>query len=234
MLRVLLFLIVLVGAALAAAAFVPLKTVIDLAHLGKIGFTTAGTEGTAWEGRIYDAQLGKIALGDIETHAVPAELLKGRLRIDMTGTNPGTQLSGGFSIGWGGIGIDALNLTASVPGEGPVPGGTLFVENLTARFPGTHCGTADGSTRAYIPSPLAGVVPAGSMQGPALCRDGALTFDLASDTGEATQEIAINATGGYRLRTVIKPRNALIAAGLSRKGFTPGPDGYVYQTERRL
>ena len=234
MLRALLFLVVLVGAALAAAAFVPLKTVIEFAHLGKIGFTTSGTEGTAWQGRIYDAHLGKIALGDIETHAVPAELLKGRLRIDMTGTDPGTQLSGGFSLGWGGIGIDALNLTASVPGEGPVPSGTVFVEGLTSRFPGTYCGTAYGSTRAYVPSPLAGVVPAGSMTGPALCRDGALTFDLASDTGEARQEIAINATGGYSMRATIKPRNALIAAGLARKGFTPGPDGYVYQTERRL
>ncbi|TZG29039.1 type II secretion system protein N [Sphingomonas montanisoli] len=234
MFRILLFLVVLVGAALAAAAFVPLKTIIDLAHLEKIGFTTSGTEGTGWQGRIYDARLGRIALGDIETHAVPAELLKGRLRIDMAGTDPGTQLSGGFSIGWGGIGIDGLNLTASLPGEGPVPGATLFVENLTARFPGTHCGTAGGAARAYMPSPLAGVVPAGSMQGPALCRDGALTFDLASDTGDATQEVAVNATGGYRLRATIKPRNALIATTLARKGFTPGPDGYVYQTERRL
>jgi general secretion pathway protein N len=187
-----------------------------------------------WAGHIYDARLGKIALGDVDTHVVPMELLKGRLRIDMLGTNPVSELHGGFSHGLGGLGLDEFSVAAGVAAQSPIPAGTLFVEKLTARFPGGQCGSAEGRGRAFVSSPFAGVVQTGSMTGPALCRDGALAFDLANDTGAARQEIAVGADGSYNVRATIKPESAAVAARLQSQGFIPGPDGYVYQAQRTL
>jgi general secretion pathway protein N len=232
--RVLIVLVVLIIGAAAALTMVPLKMVFDVARLDKLGLTNGGVDGTIWSGRIYDARLGRIALGDVTTHLVPQDILKGRVRIDIVGGDPTSELHGGFSAGMGGLGVDGLSMAATVPAQAPMPGGTLFIENLTARFPDGECGEASGSGRAYIPSPIAGVVPSGSLTGPVLCRDGRLTFDMASASGNEQQEIALNANGGYRLRTVIKPTNDLVARKLTSEGFVHGPDGYVFETERLL
>lgn len=208
-----LFILLLVAVAIP---MVPLKAAAELVRLDKFGLTAREIDGNLWSGHLYDAQFAKVALGDVTTNMSLADLAKGRVRLDMEGSDPLSQLKGSVSYGLGGAGFDGLGLAA----------GTVIVDGLSARFPGGACDGAGGSARA--------IVAGANLSGPVLCRDGKLTFDLASDSGREQQEIMFLSPRSYRLRTLIKAADPATAARLQAAGFAATPDGYSYEVERAL
>ncbi|MDB5687560.1 MAG: hypothetical protein JWR77_2149 [Rhizorhabdus sp.] len=218
------FLLLLVA---AAVPMIPLRTAVDLLHLGKFGFAAREIDGNLWSGHLYEATFGKASLGDVTTHMSPGDLVTGRVRLDLEGSDPISALKGGFSFGLGGAGIDGFGLAIPAVGGAPmVPPATIIVEGVSARFPGGECAGASGAARA--------IVAGAGLSGPVLCREGKLTFDLASDSGREQQQIMMLSARSYRLRALIKATDPALASRLRAAGFAATPEGYSYETERTL
>lgn len=233
--RTILFFLLAAAAVSAAIPFMPLKTAIDLLQLHRVGFEAAQVEGNLWEGQLYDARLAKIALGDVTSKLSLEDITKGRIRLNIEGTDPISRPKGVFSYGIGGAGIE--DFTVGMPvmaGPPPIGGVTLIVDGLKAKFPGGDCVEGNGEVRAYLSGALPAVGLPGEMSGPALCRDGKLAFDLASPSGREQEQVTILSPTKFKVRMFIRPTSERVAQILRSKGFQPVDDGYAYEEERSL
>jgi general secretion pathway protein N len=212
---VLTLLIILVLAA-AGLTQVPLKMAVETMHLGKFGLTASEIDGNLWSGHLLNARLGKVPLGDVSSDMSLADLAKGRVKLVITGTDPVSQLKGAFGYGIGGAGVEGFNLGVSgLQGAPMMPRAKLVLDGLTAHFPGGECAEA-------------------SMSGPALCREGKLVFDMASDSGHEQEVITILSANSYRVRALIKSAPPALAGRLQSAGFVATSEGFVYEGERTL
>lgn len=230
------YFLLIVATVCAAIPLIPLNTAVNLLQLRRIGFESSLIEGNIWKGRMYEVKLANIELGDVESKMSLDDITKGRVRLDLTGSEEVTAaLKGGFSFGLGGVGIDKFNLAMPVmAGPPPIGGVTLIIDDLSVRFPGGECANGNGEVRAYLSGALPAVGLPSEMAGPALCREGKLTFDLASPSGRETEEVTILAMNKYKVRLFVKPTRPEVAAALQSKGFRPFLDGYTYAEERTL
>lgn len=227
---IILFVLILMGAA-AAITQVPLKTAVGVMQLEKFGLSAREIDGNLWSGNLYDAQLGKVALGDITSRMSLDDLAKGRVKLAIAGSDPISQLKGAFGYGIGGAGVEGFSLGISgLQGAPMMPPATLVLDGLTARFPGGECAEASGGAHVGPASPVA---PSG-MSGPALCRDGKLVLDMASDSGREQEVVTILSVKSYRVRALIKSAPAGLAGRLQSAGFVATPDGFVYEGDRTL
>jgi general secretion pathway protein N len=225
---VLTLLIILVLAA-AGLTQVPLKMAVETMHLGKFGLTASEIDGNLWSGHLLNARLGKVPLGDVSSDMSLADLAKGRVKLVITGTDPVSQLKGAFGYGIGGAGVEGFNLGVSgLQGAPMMPRAKLVLDGLTAHFPGGECAEASGSARVSLSGAAAG------MSGPALCREGKLVFDMASDSGHEQEVITILSANSYRVRALIKSAPLALAGRLQSAGFVATSEGFVYEGERTL
>ena len=227
--------LVIVGAAFAAIPFMPLATAVDLLQLRKAGLEASQIEGNLWEGQLFDARLGKIELGDVHSKLSLDDITTGRIKLNISGSDDVSRLGGVLSYGLGGAGID--NFTMGMPamaGPPPIGGVTLILDNVTARFPDGECTDGRGEVRAYLSGALPAVGLPGQMSGPALCRDGKLTFDLASPSGREQQQITALSMTKFRVRAFVRPTMSRVGDVLLAKGFAREGDGYAYEEERSL
>jgi len=231
-----LYFIIIVAAILCAIPLVPLATAVNALQLKRVGFEAEHIEGNLWEGQMYTVKLGPIELGDVSSKMSLEDIKSGRVRLDLTGSEDTTaQLKGGFSFGWGGLGINKFNLALPVmAGPPPIGGVTLIVDDLTVMFSRGECADGRGEVRAYLNDALPMVGLPNEMSGPALCREGNLAFDLASRDGNAIEELTILGINKYRISLFIRPMNERVAEALRAKGFRPYLDGYRYSEERTL
>jgi general secretion pathway protein N len=231
-----LYFIIIVAAILCAIPLVPLGTAVNALQLKRAGLEVEHIEGNLWEGQMYGVKLGPIDLGDVQSKMSLEDLKSGRVRLDLTGSEETTaQLKGGFSFGWGGVGIDRFNLALPVmAGPPPIGGVTLILDDLTAKFPRGECADGRGEIRAYLNGALPTVGLPNEMSGPALCREGNLAFDLASRDGNAIEEVTILGVNKYKISLFIRPQNPRVTEVLQAKGFRPYLDGYRYTEERTL
>jgi general secretion pathway protein N len=228
------FLLILAGIA-AAIPMIPLKTAVETMHLDKFGVTERDADGNLWAGHLYEVQFGKIPLGDVTTKLSLADLSKGRVKLEFAGTDEIVQPKGAFSFGLGGVGVEKLSMAvAGIGGAPTIPPATLVLDNLTAFFPGAECADVTGSSHIYPGGATAGSGLPNGVSGPAVCRDGHLTFDMASDDGNFLQEVSILSAKSYRFRATIKHPPLALANKLRTSGFAATSDGYVYEAEKVL
>ncbi len=230
------YFLIIVAALLCAIPLIPLQTAVNALQLRRVGFEAAHIEGNVWEGQMYEVKLGPIELGDVQSKMSLDEIKSGRVRLDLTGSEESTaRLKGGFSFGWGGLGIDRFNLAMPVmAGPPPIGGVTLILDDLSVKFPRGECSDGRGEIRAYLSGALPLIGLPNEMSGPALCRDGNLAFDLASSDGRASEEVTMLGMTKYRISLFVKPSNPQVAEALVAKGFRPYFDGYRYAEERTL
>lgn len=235
MLKTIFLFVLIIAAAAVAIPMIPLKMAVEAMHLDKFGLTERDIDGNLWAGHLYEVQLGKIALGDVTTRMSIADLGKGRIKLELEGTDPIVQPKGAFSYGLGGLGLEKLSMAIPAVGGAPMlPPATLVLDDLTAFFPGGDCADVTGGSHIYLSGSTAGSGLPNGMSGPAVCRDGHLTFDMASDDGKVQQEVSILSARQYRVRAVIKQPPFLLANRLRTAGFVSTPDGYVYQLEKAI
>jgi len=227
--------LILVAMLLCAIPLIPLETAVNVLQLRRVGFEAAQIQGNLWEGQMFDARLAKIELGDVMTKMSLDDISKGRVKVVLEGTNEVSRLNGGFSFGLGGVGVERFSVGMPVvAGPQPIGGVTLILDGLTARFPGGQCTDGRGEVRAYLSGALPLVGLPSEMSGPALCRDGYLTFDLASPSGREQETVTILSPNKFKVRMFIKPANDRVEQILQAKGFRRDIDGYVYEEERTI
>lgn len=230
-------LLFLIGCAmlLCAIPLIPLETAVKALQLHRVGFEADQIQGNIWEGQMFGARLAKIQLGDVMSKMSLDDLSKGRVRLNIEGTDEVSRLKGGFSFGMGGVGVEQFTVGMPVmAGPPPIGGVTLILDGLTARWPGGECTDGRGEVRAYLSGALPAVGLPSEMSGPALCRDGHLVFDLASPSGREQETLTILSPGKFHVRMFIKPTNERVEQILQAKGFRRELDGYTYSEERTL
>jgi general secretion pathway protein N len=231
-------LLFLIGVAilLCAIPLIPLQTAVNALQLRRVGFEASQIQGNVWQGQMFDAKLAdKIELGDVMSKMSLDDISKGRVRLNLEGTNEVSRLKGGFSFGLGGVGVESFSVGLPViAGPQPIGNVTLILDSLTARFPGGECTDGRGEVRAYLSAALPLIGLPSEMSGPAICRDGNLTFDLASPSGREQETVTILSPTKFKVRMFIKPTNERVEQILQSKGFRHEVDGYSYEEERSL
>lgn len=232
---------VLLGAmvALALVAFLPLRLALAWFGLDDAGLTARRVDGSIWAGRLTEARLGPVALGDLESHLSPWGLLLGRARISFESRGvvaPAAPLHGAVTVSRHGLAAD--DVTASLATGrlfAPLPVTALDLDAVTVRFRDGACLRAEGRVRATLGGSVAGVPLPATVAGDARCDGAALLLPLASQAGNEGVTLRVTADGAYHADFVVQPgADPAAAARLASFGFVPTATGQRLSVEGRF
>lgn len=229
----------LFGALLAIGllVFLPLRLVLGIAGVADAGLTARAAEGSVWAGRLRDARLADIALGDLDAHLSPWSLLlaRARIQLDSDVDTPARAVHGAIGVSRNGVRADDVDATIA-PGRllAPLPVTGLTLEALSVRFEDGACVAAEGRVRASLAGDVAGVAMPASLSGAVRCEGRALLVPLTSQAGAERVDLRIEGTGRYRATVTLQPADATALARLTTLGFAEGPGGYALSVEGRF
>ena len=229
----------LFGALLAVGLliFLPLRLVLGIAGVADAGLIARSAVGSVWAGRLRDARLGDIALGDLDAHLSPWPLLLGRARIELDSDvdTPARAVHGAIGVSRNGVRADDVNATIA-PGRllAPLPVTGLMLEALSVRFEDGACVAAEGRVRASLAGDVAGVVMPASLSGSVRCDGRALLVPLTSQAGAERVDLRVEGDGRYRATIALQPADAAALARLATLGFVEGAGGYGLSVEGRF
>lgn len=180
-------------------------------------------DGSLWRPHIAGLAIGQLALPDLALALAPAELLKGRLHWQASGS-----LRGGLWRGISGGGASGLSgrLAGSpVPGL-PITAITLAGTSVTLAGDGA-CRAASGQVTAVLAQPMAGQA---SLAGAPRCDGAALLLPLASADGRVQLELRL--TGRHwRAGLAVTGAGPAEAAALASTGFAGSGSSLTLQQE---
>jgi general secretion pathway protein N len=161
--------------ALALTVFLPMRLV-----LGAVDEPLSAREvsGTIWSGRLVEARIGPVALGDLEARLAFLPLLSGRARIEVERDSVGPDRFAG-ALGFARSRRSAESVSGVLPVDGAfgaMPIAALELTDVTVRFRDGTCEEAEGLIRASLTATQPGI-PA-SLSGAARCDRGALLLPL--------------------------------------------------------
>jgi general secretion pathway protein N len=229
----------LFGALLVAAlvAFLPLRLVLGVAGIDQAGLTARAAQGSVWMGRLRDARVGDVALGDLDARLAPWPLLLGRARmeLDSDGDTPARSLHGALGVSRTGIRVDDLTATIA-PGRlfAPLPVTTLALDAVSVRFEDGACSAAEGRVRATLTGDFGGIALPQALSGAIRCEGSALLVPLSSQAGAERVDLRIEGDGRYRATVALQPADAPALARLTALGFVAGAAGYTLSVEGRF
>jgi len=220
----------------AFAALTPLAAVAGWIGLDRMGLAAASIEGSVWAGRLHEASLRGVPLGEVDVGLDAASLLTGAPRLDL-------RASGGAVTGEAVAvsrrdGLEIRQASGEAPlslfAAGPRLDGRLRFEGLGLRFAGGRCQAAQGRLTAQAqPTALGGAMSSATLSGQAACAAGALVLPLQGKAGES--ELALRVTlqpdGRYGVQTRIATTAPELGASLRLAGFS-GDEGAQARTDR--
>lgn len=219
----------------AFAAMTPLAAVAGWIGLDRLGLTAASVEGGVWAGRLHDASLRGVPLGEVDVALDPASLLTGTPRFTL-------KASGGAVTGQAvaiprSHGLEIRQASGEAPlslfAAGPRLEGRLRFDGLGLRFADGRCEAADGRLTAQAQPTALGAMSSAALAGQAACAAGALVLPLQGRSGDA--ELALTLTlqpdGRYDVRTRIATTAPELGASLRLAGFSGG-EGAQARTDR--
>ncbi len=186
----------LAAVAFALVALLPLSLAAGWFALDGRGLSAREASGSLWSGALKEARFGPVPLGDVRARLEMLPLLLGRARLRLSRDEAQGRLDGAVTVSRHGVGID------DVTGEvrlgalfAPAPLATLDLADLSARFEGGLCESAEGQVRAG----LAGDMTGSSLAGTARCAEGALLLPLAGQSGAERVDLRIRGDGRWRI-----------------------------------
>ncbi len=216
----------------ALLVLIPLRAALGWFGVGDAGLTARRATGLVWSGRLVEAHLGSLALGDLDAGLSPLALLVGRARVTMDGPT----VHGVASVSRHAFGID--DVTATLPATSlfaPLPVTSLSLDDVSVRFSDGACATAEGRVRATLGGVAEGIVLPPAVSGSVRCDDTALLMPLTSQAGTEGVSLRIGADGRYRADLTVRPADRQAAARLQMAGFTPAAGtAYMISVEGRL
>lgn len=208
------------GALVAALLFIfPLRVALALVDT-PISAPFVG--GFVWGGRIIDARIGGLPIGDLKAGLSPLDLLVGRVKIWIEGQFKGAAIT---SFSGSGVDIDALNLPVS-RSFGPVTLQQFDISSARIRFSGGSCKEASGRAQLVLgPSPLLGN-QAGRYTGNLQCDGDGVSSLMVSQSAMERLALRIGSNGGYTATMVVKAQDDTMAAALRAAGFRDTASGF--------
>lgn len=186
--------------------------------------------GFVWSGRIVDARLGGLPLGDLKAGLSPLDLLIGRAKIWIEGNFKGAVVS---TFGSSGVDIYALNLPVS-RSFGAVTLRQVDISSARIRFNGRQCSEAAGRVQLTLgASPLIGS-QAGRYTGNLGCDGDGVSSLLVSQSAMERMALRIGSDGGYTATLIVKAQDETMASSLRAAGFRETPSGFSAKLEGTL
>jgi general secretion pathway protein N len=216
---------------LALVVFMPLSLALSMFGLTGQGLAARSASGTIWSGRLVEARIGRLAMGDVAVGLRPLSLLIGRARIDMKsplGVGSLTSTSTGFAVD------DATAKLSTVRVFAPIPLDSLDLTDVSVSFSGGKCAKAEGRVRATFTGDVGGLALAQGLSGVARCDGGALLLPLVSQSAMERLSLHIDGSGGYRAQFFVRSTDPAMAAKLGAAGFGPATGGFVLRLAGKL
>lgn len=208
----------------ALVLFMPLGFALTALGAGKTGLAARKAQGTIWSGRLVDARLGQVALGDAEVGLYPFPLLTGRARAWLRGPVG----HGALVMETGRRGFDDARVRLSTPGLfGPVPLAGIELDSVSAAFRGNRCEKAGGRVRATFAGEVAGLSLAQGLSGLSRCEGGVLLLPLVSQSTMERLNLRIAGDGSYRAEFIVRSTDPVLNGKLIGSGFSTMQSGYV-------
>lgn len=227
------FVFFLAALVLALAALLPLRLVAGWFDLGGRGLAAREAEGSLWFGRLREARLGGVALGDVDARLNLLPLFLGRARLSLHRDEAaGGLLDGALSVTRHSFGLE--DLTGQVRTGAmfaPLPIATLDLDDVSVHFEGGQCESAEGRVRAGLSGELAGLALSSGLSGAVRCQGGVALLPLVGQSGMEQVNLSLEASGRWRAEIVVRPTDAAAIQRLTAAGFTAGPGGYVRRVD---
>jgi general secretion pathway protein N len=212
----------------ALSALFPLRLALDWLALPERGFAAREARGSIWLGALSEAQLGSVALGDLQARLRSLPLFVGRARVDLSRDDDEKPLAGALLISRHAFGVEDLSGTLGLgTAFAPLPLASLDTTDVSVRFADGLCAAAEGSVRASLGGDVAGLTLPSGLSGNARCDEGALLLPLVSQTGLEALNLRIFEDGRYGVEFAVKPADDALRARLIASGFAQTPTGYA-------
>jgi general secretion pathway protein N len=223
--RIFLFIGVLL---LALVVLMPLS--LAMAMFGQ-GLSARAATGTIWSGKLVEARIGRLAVGDLSVDLKPLPLFVGRATIGLQsplGRGAMTSTKSGFAV---------ENATATLATAGlfaPFPLDGIDLTNASIGFAGNKCDKAAGRVRATFSGDVGGLSLAQGLSGVARCDGATLLLPLVSQSAMERLNLHIQGDGDYRAEFFVRSTDPAMAAKLGSAGFAPAPGGFVLRLAGKL
>lgn len=215
-------------------ATLPLRLALELAGPERLRLQARAATGSLWNGRLHDASLGGVALGDAAARLAPLPLLAGARAINVaTPTLSGRLLLGRRS------GLDRVNGSLALPST-PLPGTQMRLrgEDLQVLFSNDACHSAGGRLTVALErtdgTGLAALHGRPSCQG----RTAVLPLAAVDATGPLARMHAtarLHPDGQWELEVRIPVlEDPAQRRAVETMGFQPGPGGWSRIDRGRL
>lgn len=219
----------------ALVALLPLRLALDWLALDERGLAAREAQGSIWLGSLSEAQLGTVALGDVQAQLRTLPLFLGRARVDLERDEEGDRFEGSATVSRYGFGIDdmsgRIDLGAALA---PLPIGAVDMTDVTAHFENGLCTSAEGAVRANVAGDIGGIALPGGLGGNARCDRGALLLPLTSQSGTEALNLRLFEDGRYEIELSVRPLDDATRDRLIASGFALGASGYALRVNGRF
>ncbi len=208
----------LVGVAMVALiALLPLRLVFGLVAPDIV--TARSVEGSVWDGRIAELNLGPLPLGTVEAGLEPLPLLIGRAQIAV-------ERDGFSAKAYAGGGVSRANGSLALPdGLGGLPVTAISFADFSAGFDNGTCAQGEGTLGLTLAS-LGPMLPdAITVSGKARCEKGALVVPMRGAQGMEQLNLRLSADGRWRADLTLSGLPQETADALRAGGFDTRPGG---------
>ena len=212
----------------ALVALLPLRLALDWLGLDERGLAAREARGSIWFGAVSEAQLGSVALGDLQARLRTLPLFVGRARVDLERADEANRLEGSATVSRHSFGIDDMTANLDIgTAFAPLPIASLDLGDVTARYANGSCTAAEGLVKATIAGEVAGIALPGGLSGTARCDDGALLLPLVSQSGMEALNVRLRENGSYQVELAVRPVDDAMRDRLIGSGFSLTNNGYA-------
>ena len=207
----------------------PMRAALGAAGVERLGLSARDVEGTLWAGRLSEARLGELPLGDLDARLAFWPMLAGETRLSLDAEDGPFQAVLIRARDQAGVrGLD-LQAPLSALGLGGQASGAATLIQADVLFVENQCAEASGRVRI---DGLAGPGwTAPPLEGTLACDDGQLLARMngADAQVELMADMRVRPSGAWTLTLLAQPRDPLLAPLMEAQGFIAGPEGLLYE-----
>lgn len=227
----------------AGVALLPLRLTADWLRLGDTGVAAREAVGSVWGGALHGAQYRDAQLGDLLAGLDALPLLAGRARIGLernrdvlarTANAPG-RFEAALTVSRNSYALSDATARLALGSEWtPLPITAIDLSDVSARFVGGECASAQGVVTVETPGTILGLPIPASMTGNARCDGGMLLLALAGASGAERLDLRLPGGDRYRATLFLRATDPMLQQRLAAAGFVAAGGVYSLSIEGRL